>query len=464
MKNYVSKAEDFLGDNPTLTKILYFIGFLTSGYITWEALSANSNSKWVWLAYTVVMECGKAISYLRYVKTKCRKFFTMWLVLTFFSIAASMAFMVIENNISENKTLTSSLSFQQAKDKEARLKEQISIKKNLLTKAIEEKNNASSTLLADKVDVSKKIDTYNTTIKNLQSQINAKNEDLQEAIFKKWVNTPDKLRSEIKQLTDNMNKTIAARDKLNVNDGTVKAQSNIEQISKDIESLNAELNKIDYTSLPQEKATSGFYALFQFLGLDTKKIEFVFTLAVTTTFEILICMLYSLSKTGSFPNFSPDPDGKLKIPEENLDNKKRTFRIIKNEKNSGSLLPVKNKKHLGTKLTQDITAPNVLSQSKNVIFLKSDPNQKRKSDPKSTSKNGSRLSENDINNYLDFCKKMIAKNGLMPGRVDIKKGLKLSERKCRAIHDILKDRGLISTGRGEDGIKRTWLSKKAKEA
>ena len=284
MNKYVAKVEAILSESPVLTKILYFIGFITSGYITWEALSAKSNSPYVWLAYTVVMECGKAISYLHFVKTKKKNFFTMWAVLTFFSIAASMTFLVIENNVAENRSRTSSLSFTQAQDKANRIKEQISIKQQILAQTGK-----------DKEDSKKLTEEYNKSINSVQATINAKQNELKVAAQNKWTTTQTRLKEEINQLKDKQNKDIKARDNLSINADTSK-------ISSEIDSLNNQLNSIDFSSLPQEKATSGFFALFQFLGFGTFWIEFFFTLALTATFEILICMLYSLSKTGHFPD------------------------------------------------------------------------------------------------------------------------------------------------------------------
>ncbi len=159
----LSKLENFVSENKSTATILYWIGFITSGYISYRALSGNSELWYIWLAYTVVMESGKAICYLNYVKTDLKKYFIMWIILTFFSIAASMAFFIIENNISENKAQTSSVSFQQTKDKEARLKEQIAIKKGLLSQATKDSED-SKTLTNE----------YNKSINSLQAQINLK--------------------------------------------------------------------------------------------------------------------------------------------------------------------------------------------------------------------------------------------------------------------------------------------------
>lgn len=288
MNRYVAKVKNFLSESPVIMKVLYFIGFITSGYITWEALSAKSNSPYIWLAYTLVMECGKAISYLQFVKNEKSKgsikYIAMWVVLTLFSIAASMTFLIIENNVAENKSHTSSLFFTQAQDKANRIKEQISIKQQILAQTGK-----------DKEDSKRLTDDYNKSINSIQSTINAKQNELKVAAQNKWSTTQTRLKEEISQLKDKQNKDIKARDNLSINADTSK-------ISTEIDSLNNQLNNIDFSSLPQEKATSGFFALFQFFGYGVFWIELLFNLALTTTFEILICMLYSLSKTGHFPD------------------------------------------------------------------------------------------------------------------------------------------------------------------
>jgi len=286
MNKYIAKAENFLSSSPLVTMFLYVIGFITSGYITWMALSAQSNAPYVWLSYTIVMECGKAMSYLYYVKLNEKKYFYMWIVLTFFSICASMAFMVIENNITENKSTTSSLSYQQATDKINRIKEQITIKKSLLEQTAK-----------DKEDSKQLVSEYNKSINGIQSTIDAKNREFKEAAQNKWASTQTRIKNEIDQLKQKQNQDVKARNNLSVNADTTK-------ISSEIDGLNNQLNSIDFSSLPQQKATSGFYALFQFLGFGTFWVEFFFTLALTTTFEVLICMLYSLSKTGHFPDLT----------------------------------------------------------------------------------------------------------------------------------------------------------------
>ena len=66
MSNLKSNIEGFLKENDLFTKFLVYLGFLTSGYFTWLALTSRAQFdmvKYAFTAYTLVMECGKAKVY-----------------------------------------------------------------------------------------------------------------------------------------------------------------------------------------------------------------------------------------------------------------------------------------------------------------------------------------------------------------------------------------------------------------
>jgi hypothetical protein len=432
--NVIENVEHFLVDNPFFTRLLYFVGFLTSGYITWSALASNSQSKWVWLSYTIVMESGKAIMYLQYVSRNNKGFFYMWLVLTFFSITASMTFLVVENNTIENQVTYHSIAYSQAKDKESRIKQQIQLKQKLLDDSIAQKNQSTSSLLQDKQDNNKKVDNYNSSIKDLQQQINAKNDELQDAIHKKYVTMPSKIRTEIEQLQGNLAQNIKARDNLKVTDNTGASQNNINSLNVEIDQLNNQLNSIDYSTLPQEKATSGFYALFQFFGINNRFIfwlQFLFTLAITTTFEVLICMLYSISKTGHIPHLTPTPPkDKKPIPTPNEAPKE----VIPPRE-----APRPPKESLVPSLTKSEQSPLVLEipPNENLTPPKTYTNNLREFKPRQN-----HLTD-DMKIYLQYVRDNIKDSGEIVGRNKISEGTGLSIEKCRAIYSNLKDMGIL---------------------
>lgn len=488
--DYIMQAEMFLSGNPLVTMCLYFLGFFTSGYVTFLALSATSvsySSQAVWGSYTVVMEFGKAISYLQYIKTKKPSFSKMWLILTFFSIASSMAFMVIENNITENKTKNSGIYLDQTKGKETRLINALEIAKNDKVKAQQEKSTATSSLSQEKLDIAKQIETYNKNIKSNQSKIDAENIELQRYISKGFWDRKSASEAKISQLKENIRNDVAARDKLKPNDNTEKSQTTIEKSEAEIKRIEGELNNIDYSSLPQEKATAGFYALFQFFGAGPRFIfwlEFVFTLALTTTFEVLICMLYSLSKTGHLSPIitEPDPEKKnkpkieIEIPEqktpkkiENLGGNSQkpvtVFRLKKGEKipspKQNSLGLEKNlgkieeqpKETPKEKQVIEPTPSNVSSFKPRLVEnLKTPPKKPKIETPKSGI-------EKDIQIYLEFAVKNTKVDGDFPSRADMAKGTAFSQEKCRTIHNTLKSRGVINTSTSPK--RRTWLVKDA---
>lgn len=298
----------FFQDRPKLCTTLYILGFITSGILTFQLLTSNSIdtfSKIIAGSMTVILEFGKGITFIE--SQRKNKFtdgmksllFFMWLSLTLLSIFASQAWLVNETNKIANDAQVSSPLFLQAKDKEIRAKEQISIKKDLLNKSTQEKSKNVENMEKEKQDNLKLIDGYNKTMKEYQNKIDTKNEELQQAIFKKWVNTPEKLRNEISQLKDTMNKTMQARDKLTINDKTISDQAHIDQLNNDIDVLNKEINSIDYSKITGELPANGYLALFQlmsrFTGYQTSTVTFLFYLVVTILFEVLVCLLYHIA-------------------------------------------------------------------------------------------------------------------------------------------------------------------------
>lgn len=332
----------FFKDRPKLCTFLYILGFITSGVLTLKLLTSNSAdtfSKLIAGSMTIILEFGKGITFIesqrkqKYTDGIKSLLFSMWLFLTALSIFASQAWLVNETNKIENNAQISSPLFLQAKDKESRLKDQITLKKTQLQKTLDDKINNAKNVQAERQDNLRLTSDYNKTIKEYQNKIESKNHELQQAIFKKWVNTPDKLRAEISQLKDTLNKTIAARDKLAVNDKTISDQTNIDRLGKEIDSLNIELNSIDYAKIKGELPANGYLALFQlmaeFVNLKTSTVTFLFYLLVTVMFEILTCLLYHIAVVYSpaSQNNINDP-GLLNKIQELVNNKNASHNLI----------------------------------------------------------------------------------------------------------------------------------------
>lgn len=502
---YKENIDEFFQNNKFLTKVLYFIGFIVSGYFSYLGLSTNSKHmiefsifdiiikfSLVWLAYTFVWECGKALMYMAYVKTKQRKFLYMWIMTTVFSICFSMAFLLIQDNIETNNKKISNVLLEQKKDKEVRLKKQLEDKQGLFEQAKTEKEKAIVSLPQDKENLIKQIAEYNKTIKSLQTQITNANGKLQEYKNKGYDNKQYSKQKEIDQLTDNLNKTIIARDNSKIEDKVTLVQNNINTLDNDIKELNKQLDNITYDDIPGEASTSSLLPLFEVIcsilpfDISTKVISGIFDLCMSTGFEVMICYLYSLSYIGHgglLPTGGGNGRGR-NIFNDTMDNLSNKFKGLKNmfKKVNKQSVPTAQIESIDSNIDVDLT----LESNKNKILsskfkIKKMPNKKKKIEPtkfkiKKKPKKKEQLKQLDnvrefkpqivsstlfvdnpdfdnkeLRKYLNFMynKQNLAetKNGLTaPGYDRISKsGLGLSNKTCRAIHGTLRTLGAITT-------------------
>jgi hypothetical protein len=305
--------------------LLYFIGFFTSGLLTFNLLVSNGTdnlSKFCGFTMTLIFEFSKAICFIESQNQQrheegMRKFlFGLWIFTTTLSIIASQAFMINCTNKLENAVQTSSLSLSQMKDQAERTKEQIASKQKLLDESIKAKNNSLSSFASDKTSVANQTIEYNKQIKSLQSQIQSKNSELQNAINKKWAQTQERLRSEIKQLQSTLDKTIAARDNLKAVDSSSTEQAVIDRINTEIDALNTQLNTVDFTKASGGKSSEGYVGLFELvagiLPIPYMWVKFFFMLILTIGFELLICVLYYLSNK-ALVHLATNPNNSLSI-------------------------------------------------------------------------------------------------------------------------------------------------------
>jgi len=303
---------DFLHEHKMISGILYLLSFLASGYISFLFITSSADSEAEFVVgaiQTLSFELGKAIfsicSILPMFDIKTQKTFrVVWIVLTIFSIYFSVGYMINVTNRIENNLVNSSPELAQLKQKESRLNDSITTKKELLNKSLADKESNTATAQADKMEVSKKVDEYNKDIKAYQNQINNKNAEMKKSIGKGFTGQTTRLQTEITQLQDSINKTTIARDNLRVTDGSARDQENINNLNKEIDGLNQELNGINYNSIAvdpskSEKGMLSISLMFaNFLHVGAGTYILVFNILFNTIFEILINLFYKVSFIG----------------------------------------------------------------------------------------------------------------------------------------------------------------------
>ena len=198
-----------------------------------------------------------------------------------------------------------------------------------------------------------------------------------------------------------------------------KTQEIINKRSNELTGINSSLlSPIDTTNL-RISSDAGYTAMFQTIstwtGGNPESLELWFFIALGVIFEfVAVLTAYLAQLKGGYKSYNPQPKTKIEIPRP------------KSDPSENNRIP---------ELTGSTKNGWKLSKNNVTIFR---PKTNKLSE-------NSKVGEDDIQRYINFVMDN-QKNGLAPGRNKIVQGVGMSQEKCRTIHNILIDRGILETG------------------
>lgn len=232
--------------------------------------------------------------------------------------------------------------------------------------------------------------------------------------------------------------------------------------AKITDELKTPINTSNIKIISEKGGTSLYLKMAEALNTEETKdnpftaegIEMGFKIFASVIFEIIAWVSGILAKIAkkhengelSPTPSNPDPEKMRKPRLEYTTQQPNVTQEIQSGRLQGMRFKVKstNKSLRPTRPTPDLTEDNKPTPAKNnlVHLVKKE----------TTITQGA--NESDIQKYFNLAKNNLKENGDLPGRKDMSELTGFGTEKCRTIHNILKDRGLIETGN-----KRTWLVK-----
>lgn len=387
-------------NNPKVYQALSVLGFVVSAIFTVKLFASNSVdiiSYCAMVATALLYEFGKYTLLYQSVKGNFNStgksiMFGIWIFVTCASIIASATYVLNDANANKNIMVQNSTAYK--KQEEA-----IDLNKDLYSTKKQEIEN----------------------LRKLQEQTALKGEEIKNSMPRNYIDR----RQQAQQQTNNEISKI--QEQIN------QKSSELTQIANTVSTPNS---KIEI----QEESTNGGDSMFKLIAkklnenpqnkndpYSTEEVGIFFYIMVGVGLEVLANLFAFLSqyyKHGESFRKPPINPEKKPLPENenNIEPKQPQVQTI----NAGRLKGIKFKYKNPKPREQPKEIPNNISDFR----------------PKE--KSNKLVNEYDINKYLTYIKNN-QKNGYAPGRNKIVLGLGFTQEKCRMIHNILIDRGLLTT-------------------
>lgn len=381
-------------NNPRTYQVLSILGFIVSAIFTVKLFSSNSTDIISWFAMVataLLYEFGKYTLLFQTIKgpfgaTGKTIMLGSWIFVTCASIIASAAYVLNDANSNKNLMVESSAAYRQQQN------------------SIAVKNDLYST-------TKKQIED----LKALQGKQQQEGNNIVNAMPSNYIDRKNQQRSDTRRLI--------AKTQEQINNKSEE----LNQIAKDLSSPLGEIKV-------ETESTTGGYSMFKLITqklndnpknkknpYSIEEVGVYFYIAIGVGLELLANLFAFLSQYYEYGKLCPTPlsPEKKQIPE--LQSNKPYANSDAQEIKGGRLKGLK------------------FRRKDNISIFRPRPNE-------IIPLVSSNVDEGDIEKYLKFVIENASKNGNAPGRIKISAGTGIAQEKCRTIHNILIERGILETG------------------